>query len=111
MARPDSPENVTATEGLPTITITWDAVVGASSYTIYRSATQEQDASYTIGITDETTWIDTTAMTNSVYWYSVSAYSGGCSLPSAPMVRGFSSAAEVTIPDRPVNLMAVVVGP
>jgi len=108
VARPDPPPVIFVTQGEPTIVISWDAIVGATSYTIYRSPVQVETG-YVIGRTGETSWTDTTAAANTIYWYSVSVTvsSSGCSVPSN-QVSGYSSSVPITVPDTPANLMAIV---
>ena len=108
MARPDPPTNVVATDGNPTVVITWDAVVGAQSYTIYRAPTEGAGSSV-IGVTDDLTWTDVLAVDGVVYWYSVSVSvnSEGCSEPS-PQTDGYQTPVPINIPDPPVILMATV---
>lgn len=105
--RPDPPTNVSATDGEPTITITWDAVVGANSYRIHRFPAVDGIA-VLIGHTDETMWIDTTAQINRIYWYGVTCNVDGCSIMSA-LDSGYSFPMPVDVPDSPVGLVAVVV--
>ncbi len=108
MARPDPPANVTATDGDPTIVITWDAVMGAATYGVWRS-TVEGDDGFVIGITDELTWTDLTALDNILYWYAVNARSSsqGCSLLSA-QDSGYAYPVPFGPPDTPVDLEGTV---
>ncbi len=108
MARPSAPTNVAATEGVPTITITWDAVVEANAYVVYRSPTSD-DLGFIIGVTDDLFWIDTTAVFNQTYYYSVQTRADSvCSDPSTPD-------SGVAVPDRanilnpPTNLVVTVI--
>lgn len=91
------------------VVVTWDAVVGAASYSIQR-ASAEGSFGYLIGVTDELFWNDTTATLDVVYWYSVSARSttSACGVQSDP-VSGFASATPVNIPDPPTNVMVEIV--
>ncbi len=109
MARPDPPLNVVATDGNPTVVITWDAVDGATRYTIYRSTVAGVTGSV-IGITNELTWTDTLAVDGVVYWYSVSVSISdeGCSEPST-QTDGYQTQVPINIPDPPVILMATVI--
>lgn len=109
MARLAAPTNVAATQGDTTVVLTWDAVVGAASYSILRSTT-ESGFGYLIGVTDLLTWDDTTATLDVVYWYSLTARSttSACGIPSDP-VSGFASATPVNIPDAPDDVMAEIV--
>jgi uncharacterized repeat protein (TIGR03803 family) len=62
------PENVTAAGGAETVPLSWDAVVGATSYEISRDGTSK--AYFT---TSGTTFQDVTASSNSNYCYKVRA--------------------------------------
>ena len=70
------PANVTASDGTYTdkVVITWNELLGAEKYYIYRST--ESETGYTkIGETTQTAYEDTTASTDTTYHYKVSAYS------------------------------------
>lgn len=102
MPRLPAPENVTASDGTFSdyVAVTWDAVLGAGSYTIYRSPTND-DPGYVIGRTSDLEWDDATALVNVIYWYSVTAMgSGNCSVPSVAD-SGYLAATPPPPPDPP----------
>ena len=104
MPRPDPPANVAVTKGDTGITITWDAVVGATAYTVLRSPTLD-DEGYVIGITDQLIWTDTLADINRGYWYSVRVSAGGaCSVASTPD-SGYSLPVQPDAPAMPTGVM------
>ncbi len=109
MARPTAPVNVVATEGHPTLIISWDASAGAAIYSVYRANMAGNDGAYLIGRTDELTWTDLTAVDGVSYWYSVSAGTSdsGCS-DLSEQDSGFASSAPISVPDVPVILFASV---
>ena len=84
--------------------------MGAGSYAIYRS-TAQGDAGYIIGANDDTTWNDTTALINKVYWYGIIARgSGNCSVLSA-QDSGYINVTPppVAPPDAPLNFDAMII--
>ena len=67
-----APKNVRATANGASVTITWEAVQGASSYTILRSADGAQYVELTSGI-NGTSYTDTEIFSGSSYSYKVKA--------------------------------------
>lgn len=108
MARPQPPANVVASKGNPTVVITWDAVSGASSYTVYRAYAPDTTGGV-IGVTGDLTWTDTLAVNDVIYYYSVSDRTAdGCSEPS-PQDFGYQTAVAIALPDAPIILMVTVI--
>ncbi|MDF3022566.1 MAG: dockerin, partial [Steroidobacteraceae bacterium] len=69
---PTAPGGVSATLESGQVTVTWTGVIGATSYTIYRSTTQgTQGAS--LGSSTTTNYIDSTVVNGTSYYYQVSA--------------------------------------
>jgi fibronectin type 3 domain-containing protein len=58
---------------LNSVTISWNPVSGAASYSVFRSVTGEDDSFTRIKITHETSWTDTSLTTGTTYYYQVSA--------------------------------------
>lgn len=74
---PTAPTGVVAVAPSPSqgVTVTWNAVEGASSYKIYRSLVGQEGLS-PIGAVSETSFADTSAMPGVEYAYRVSALNG-----------------------------------
>ena len=68
------PTNVAASDGTSTtsVTVTWTAVTGATSYTVYRSTTAGTQGSV-IGAPSTASFVDTTPTPGTTYYYSVTA--------------------------------------
>ncbi len=81
---PSTPTGVTAT-ATAVLTLSWNASPGASSYVIYRSTTSGTITGKTLlasGVST-TSFIDTSAVLNTPYYYQVTAFSSnGQSTPS-----------------------------
>ena len=69
------PSGVTATDGTcyQHVTISWNAVTGATSYNVYRSGTQDGVYSQIASSITTTSYNDTTAIETTHYYYKVSA--------------------------------------
>lgn len=74
--RPAAPTNLVASDGPTCVLLTWNAVSGAQSYTVYRSTTGAPGSftSLASGITS-TSYSDCTALPNVTYYYLVRAVS------------------------------------
>ena len=122
MALPTAPQNLSASDGDYTdrVTLAWDAVDGATGYSVHRSETTGSGYEQ-LDTTTSNTYNDTTAVAGTVYYYVVRAYNAaGNSTPSnedsgrravagvAPVVESVSplSAASAT----GVTFSAVVSG-
>lgn len=71
---PTAPTGVSAVSaGSNSVTVTWDAVEGATGYTVYRAGFFGIIFS-DIGSTDQTAYTDTGLTTGSIYYYKVKAY-------------------------------------
>jgi hypothetical protein len=58
------------------VTVSWNTVFGASGYKVYRS--ESSDGTYTpVGSPTTTSYTDTGASSNTIYYYKVSAYNAG----------------------------------
>ncbi len=89
-AQPLPPTNVQATNGTSCdrITITWDASVGATSYTVWRSTINNPGSAAQIGSTVALIFNDNTAVPLTTYWYWVRAVN------SSNQSSGFSDPAS-----------------
>jgi hypothetical protein len=73
---------MTATAGNNQVSLSWGAVAGATSYNIYRSTTAGQPGS-SVGTSTNTSFVDTTAVNGTSYFYQVTAVnSAGEGAPS-----------------------------
>jgi hypothetical protein len=82
---PPAPATVSASDGTSatSVTVTWSAAYGATSYTVYRS-TSAGTLGPSIGVTSNLSFTDTTVSVGTLYYYSVVATSAqGNSTPSA----------------------------
>ena len=83
-----APNNITVTAIGKTVIISWDAVKGAERYKIYRSSTSDRILTL-IGLTETTSYIDTSVMEGKTYYYAVA---------SSNIEQGFSNKSnEVSI--------------
>ena len=83
--RPSIPTDVSATDGTSasTVTVTWSASIGATSYTVYRS-TAAGALGASIGSTSSAVLTDSTVTPGTVYYYAVVATNAlGSSAPSS----------------------------
>lgn len=69
---PATPSGVTATRATGQVTVTWAAVSGATSYNIYRSTAQAAQGTL-IGSTTTLSFVDTTVVNGTSYYYQVTA--------------------------------------
>jgi fibronectin type 3 domain-containing protein len=102
---PTTPSGVSVTSASSnSITVSWIAVTGASSYKVYRSATSS--GSYTsVGDVTATSYTDTGLSGSTTYYYKVSAYnSAGESSQSSPISA--TTSATVKVPSAPIDLKA-----
>src|SRR4029077_10247351 len=93
-----------ASDGTSTtsVTVTWTAVSGATSYTVYRSTTAGTQGS-AIGTPTTASFVDTTPTPGLIYYYSVTASnSAGTSGVSAQN----SGYAALSPPGVPTNVAA-----
>ena len=101
--RPSMPTDVSATDGTSgsTVTVTWSASIGATSYTVYRS-TAAGALGASIGSTSSAVLTDSTVTPGTVYYYAVVATNAlGSSAPSSQ-----DSGYAATGPPPPTNVSA-----
>ena len=72
---PSQPRNLTSTAGNGTITLTWTAVTGATSYNIYRSLVSNAEVVIASAFTN--TFPDSGLANGTTYYYKVTAVSAG----------------------------------
>lgn len=86
---PSVPTNVTADCGNQKITISWSASMDADSYDVYRS-TAPATAGAVVGNVTTTTYVDTSGIIGTTYYYTVKAVNGaGTSAASAEVSETF----------------------
>lgn len=97
---PDAPANVTQVSTDSAVTVSWDAVPDAASYTLYRSTVSGDYSSADIvsGLT-ETNQIDDTVSNGTRYFYGVTAIDGdGVESPFSEEVTAFPAGFGNTAP-------------
>jgi len=111
-APPSPPASFSASDGsAPTsVTLKWASVAGATTYTVYRS-TSSGTLGAAIGNTNLTTFVDSTVVPGTVYYYAaVATGPGGSSAPSLQdsgfATTGASLAGVGTSSFAPINLTA-----
>jgi fibronectin type 3 domain-containing protein len=94
------PASISAAADSPgSITLTWSAVNGALSYTVYRAASS--DGAYTaIGTGTAVSYSNTGLAAASTYYYKVSAH---CAYGESPLS---SAASAITLPESPTGVSA-----
>jgi len=77
ITQPSTPTGVTATANSESsIIVSWESVIGATGYRIYRSTTA--DGTYDlIGTSATTPYADNSLLSGTAYYYKVAAYNGG----------------------------------
>src|SRR5439155_23392122 len=82
-APPSAPTGLTATAGNAQVSLSWNSVTGATSYSVYRSTTSGLETLVQSGLT-VTTYTDTSRSKGTTYFYQVTASNvGGESAKSA----------------------------
>jgi fibronectin type 3 domain-containing protein len=76
---PPAPPVVTATSGNGTVTLAWDAVASAVSYSVARSLTPGTGYATVGTVTTGTTFTDGNVVNGTTYYYVVTASNGACS--------------------------------
>lgn len=75
---PDAPKGLVATAGIHQVTLRWNAVVGAETYTVYRSADWGGDPTIPVGTgLSSAFFVDQTARGGTTYLYEVVAVNDG----------------------------------
>ncbi len=74
-AQPPATTGIWAFAGATSVTLHWNPVFGATSYTIYRSTSTGTEASYKTGVTGSSL-SDTGLTANTLYYYKVQAFYG-----------------------------------
>jgi cellulose 1,4-beta-cellobiosidase len=98
---PAAPQNLTATPGNAQVSLTWSASSGATSYNVKRSTTSGGPYT-TIATTTSTSYLDTTVVNGTTYFYVVSAVNSIGESADSTQVSATPSAPA--IPAAPSNL-------
>jgi cellulose 1,4-beta-cellobiosidase len=102
---PGMTSGVSVKAGNAEATITWDSVAGATSYNIYRSATQGQQGTK-IGASSSTSYVDTTAVNGATYYYQVTADNTAGEGPVSTQSPAATPVIPDTVPSAPTGLSA-----
>ena len=102
---PGTPTAMTVTAGDSKTTINWGAVAAASSYNVYRSTTPGMQGTK-IGTSTTTSYVDSTAVNGSTYYYQVTATSAAGEGTATTQSAGVTPAIPVTVPTVPTGLTA-----
>src|SRR5687768_6783958 len=70
--KPAMPTGMVVAPGNNEVTVTWNAVAGATSYNIYRSTSQGQQGTK-VGTSSTLSYVDSTALNGVTYYYEVTA--------------------------------------
>ena len=95
---PSSPTGLTVTSTNP-ITLSWNAVSGASKYSVYRGTSSGDISTKTQLATDitGTSYIDTSALTGTTYYYQVRAINGDGSSSASNEVEATASGGSFSL--------------
>jgi fibronectin type 3 domain-containing protein len=102
---PAAPTGLAANPGDGTVTLSWIAVSGASSYKIYRGTASGTEALVQSGVTG-TTYADAGLTNGTTYYYQVSAVNGGGESPHSAEA---SAMPQVAAPAAPTSLSATAI--
>ncbi|MDR3711036.1 MAG: fibronectin type III domain-containing protein [Capsulimonadaceae bacterium] len=104
---PAAPINLSATGGATSISLTWTASTGASSYNIYRGTSSggEVKISTTPATVTSTTYSDTSVTSGDTYFYEVTAVNN---TPAESSRSNEVSVSATTTPSAPSGLSATV---
>lgn len=103
-ATPPAPTNLVATPASTQVTLTWDAVGGATSYIVKRSTTS--GSGYTqVGTPSSNTFTDTGLTDGTTYYYVVASVNGSGPGSNSPQVSG-NPAPPVGVPTTPGGVAA-----
>jgi fibronectin type 3 domain-containing protein len=98
-----APGNLSATPGNGNVTLSWSATAGASAYTIKRSTTSGSGYTTLATGVSVTTFLDTTAVNGTTYYYVVSGTNGNGASTNSTQA---SATPQVSAPAAPSDLAA-----
>jgi len=104
LAAPAAPTGLAATAGNASVSLTWTASAGATSYNVYRGTTSGGESATAIvsGITT-TAYTDTTVTNGTKYYYKVAAVNGG---GTSGLSNEASATPALAAPAAPTGLTA-----
>ncbi len=102
---PAAPTGLAVVAGNAQVTVNWTAVVGATSYNVYRS-THPGSQGVKVGASSTTTFNDTTAVNGTDYFYEVTAANAAGEGPSSSQSSAATPAIPVTVPAAPTAVNA-----
>ena len=102
---PAAPTGLAAVPGDARVTLSWNAVSGATSYRVYRGTASGSLSLLQSGVT-ATTFLDTGVVNGTTYYYKVSAVNAAGESPQSAEV---SATPQVAAPAAPSNLTATAV--
>ncbi len=97
---PLAPANLSATGGSGSVSLSWTASAGATSYNVYRGTSSGSESAIASGIAAPS-YLDTAVTGGMTYYYKVAAVNGGGSGPLS------NEASATPAPLAPANLTAV----
>jgi Glycoside hydrolase family 44/PA14 domain/Fibronectin type III domain len=106
-AVPAAPTGLTASPGDGQVTLTWNAVAGASSYNVYRGTSSGAETLLQSGL-PAPSFTDTGVTNGTTYYYQVAAVNAAGEGPRSAEV---SATPQVAAPAAPSNLTATAVSP
>jgi len=97
---PDAPLRLAASDGTypDKVEVSWDPVIGAVNYIVYRALIPPFERSTAIGATINTVFDDTRVTSDTPYWYRVVAINGAGASPPSNIDRG--KAASIAVPQN-----------
>ena len=104
---PAAPTGVSAVGGDGRVTLSWNAVSGATSYKVYRGTASGSTNLLQSGVTTST-FLDTGVTNGTTYFYTVSAVNG---VGESPRSQEVSATPQVAAPAAPANLQVTAVWP
>jgi PA14 domain/Fibronectin type III domain len=104
---PVAPTGVSAAPGDGRVTLSWNAVNGATSYIVYRRTTSGSTNLLESGVTTST-FLDTGVTNGITYFYTVSAVNGAGESARSQEV---SATPQVAVPAAPANLQVTAIWP
>ncbi len=95
---PAAPTGLAASSGRTDgIQLSWNAAESATSYEIYRAASNNSAAAVKVATVSATSWIDATVASGTTYWYWVKAVSAGGASAFSPPASGSMSAVLASV--------------
>lgn len=106
IAVPSAPSGVSVAAGDAQVTVSWNAVAGASSYNVYRSTSAGSQGTK-IGSSATAGYTDTTAANGTPYHYTVTGVNAAGEGPASAQSAAATPMQPVVIPPAPTGVAAV----